>query len=148
MFISTVDNLIEEMTKHAPELGRFKSLMLEAIGSVVEVEKVYAQLPKESIDYAVIEKSERVDVVASSFDWSDLGSWDALEEIVEKENNNTICSAESTQFMESEGNIIYAPGKKVSLVNCSDLVVVVDGEHVMVLPKQDSQKVKHLKQNL
>lgn len=148
MFISRIDTLIQEIMSHAPELGNFREMLLAAVGDFAQVQHVYSQLPKESIDYAVIEKSQKVDVVASSFDWSDLGSWDALEDIVKKEKNNIICTANKTQFLESEGNIVYAPGKKVSLVNCNNLVIVAEGDHIMVLPKEDSQRVKQLDQEI
>jgi mannose-1-phosphate guanylyltransferase/mannose-6-phosphate isomerase len=148
MFISSIENLIDEISLHAPSLGNYQDALFKAIGNSQQVKEVYGLLPKESIDYAVIEKSSRVDVVSSSFDWNDLGSWDALEEVIEPSNNNTVCTANATQFLNSKGNIIFAPDKKVSLVNCDDLVIVVEGDHVIVLPKKDAQKVKELNQQI
>ncbi len=148
MFISTISTLLGEISTHSQDLGAFKEELFNALGSPALVSKVYNKLPKDSFDYAVIEKSQRVDALSSSFDWSDLGSWDALEDITEASEDNFICSAENTQFLDSAGNIIYAPGKKVSLINCKDLVVVVNEGHVMVLPKSEAQKVKQLNQKI
>ena len=77
----------------------------------------------------------------ASFDWNDLGSWDALESVVSKKENNTII-AEKVVAQESQGNIIYAPEKLVCLHNIHNLIVVSTDNTVMVLPKEQSQEVK------
>ena len=83
-------------------------------------------------------------VVPAEFDWSDLGSWEALEEVLSPEDGNTLVKVDGHYFKEAEGNIIYAPGKFVSLVGVKDLVVVTNEKVLMVMPKEDSQKVKEI----
>lgn len=148
MFIAPLGTLLSEIKSLCPDLGNFQNALSEAIGDENKTGDVYSSLPKDSIDYAVIEKSNRVEVVQSTFDWSDLGSWDALEDVIEKKEENVQASLAGAQCLNSQGNIIYAPGKKVSLINCQDLVVVSEGDHIMVLPKKDAQLVKQLNQTI
>ena len=103
---------MSEIQSLCPELGDFQNSLSEAIGDERKTKDVYSSLPKDSIDYAVIEKSDRVEVVQSTFDWSDLGSWDALEDVIEKTEGNVQVGLASAQCLNSHGNIIYAPGKK------------------------------------
>ena len=148
MFIAPLGDLLTEIKNLCPDLGDFQKSLSNAIGNEEETAEVYSRLPKDSIDYAVIEKSSRVEVVASSFDWSDLGSWDALQDVIKPTDSNVHANLEKAQCLKSEGNIIYAPGKKVSLINCQDLVIVSVGDHIMVLPKKDAQQVKQLNQKI
>ena len=144
MFIAPIGLLLEEFKIHAPEYFKFKDELTDSFGNSELLKKVYAKFPKDSIDYAIMEKSKNVAVVAAEFDWNDLGSWDALEDVLEQEDNNTLASKKSFRQIDSSGNIIYAPDKNISLIGVKDLVVVSHGEQLMILPKKLAQRVKEL----
>ena len=92
-----------------------------------------------------MEKSENIIVVPAEFDWSDLGSWDAIQDVTNSDDNDNISLAtKKLTEINSTGNIVYANGKKVSLIDVHDLVIVSEGEHLMILPKNSSQKVKEI----
>ena len=85
-------------------------------------------IPDESIDYAVMEKSEIVKVIPSAIDWSDVGSFDALsEELPNDENNNLVIS-----------------DKVVELIDIKDSIIVDTGDALLVAKKGNSQKVKEI----
>ena len=144
LFISKIGVLLDEFKKHAPAIYSYFSEIQKLLKKRESIDSTYSLLKSESIDYAVMEKSQRVMVVPAEFDWSDLGSWEALEEVLSPEDGNTLVKVEGHYFNEAEGNIIYAPGKFVSLIGVKDLVVVSNEKVLMVMPKEDSQKVKEI----
>ena len=144
MFIAPIGLLLKEFEKHAPEYYCHRSNLENSIHDQESLKSVYANLPKDSIDYAIMEKSDDVAVVAAEFDWNDLGSWDALEDVIDSVDNNTLASNKSFRQLDSSGNIIFAPDKNVSLIGVEDLVIVSSGDQLMILPKKLAQRVKEL----
>jgi mannose-1-phosphate guanylyltransferase/mannose-6-phosphate isomerase len=149
MFMAKLGVFKREFAKHSPEIFSFYEQLKTYIDKPEELASVYSEVPKDSIDYAIMEKSETVTLVPASFDWNDLGSWEALEHVMEKNQDNTVVDAKATFFKDSKDNVVYAPDKFVSLVNVNDMVVVSNEQVVMVMPKDDAQRVrevvKHLK---
>lgn len=139
MFVTKIGRLLEEFKSCSPETYEFTARLREAGDDYAHV---YSQIPANSIDYAVMEKSERVKVIPARFDWNDLGSWDALESVLESKDNNTIASCRAHFLKNSQGNIIYAPDKHVSLIDLNDYIVVSNDKSVVVVPKHKSQEVK------
>lgn len=144
MFVAQIGVLLEEFEKHSIETFKHYEELYQAIGNNSEVAKVYSKMPADSIDYAIMEKSERVAVCQSNFDWNDLGSWDALSSVVESTEGNTIVESKNHYFEDATGNIVFAPDQFVSLINVEDLIVIANGKNVVVLPKKDSQKIKNV----
>ena len=137
-----------EFAKHSPDMFAFYQKLLEVINDQKALAVVYAQIPEDSIDYAIMEKSDCITTIPASFDWNDLGSWEALEAVVDKVDGNTVVKAASFFAKDSVGNVVYAPDKFVSLINVNDLVVVSNERAVMIMPKHDAQRVKEVVQHL
>lgn len=101
----------------------------------------FAQAPSQSIDYAVMEKDERIAVVPVSMGWSDLGSWQAVHAL-------TQCDAaanghDGNVFLhDSHGCLVRSGGKRVSLIGMEDVAVIVDGDDILVMPLARSQDVR------
>jgi len=105
------------------------------------------QIPEDSIDYAVMEKSQRVKVVAADIEWSDLGSFDALAEEFPKDNDgNTI--NENLIAIDSKNNFIYGKEKLISLVGINNLIIVDTPDALLISKKGDSQKIKSIVKEL
>lgn len=103
--------------------------------------EAFAACPSDSIDYAVMEKADRVAVAPVSMGWSDVGSWDSLHEIGTKDNGgNTTIGA--VRLSEASGNLIHADGIRVSVHGVNDLIIVANGSEVLILPRGASQKVR------
>jgi len=104
-------------------------------------EQDMANIPEESIDYAVMEKSTKVKVIPSDIGWSDLGSFDALyEELPKDENGNTLNDKHIS--IESRNNFIYGKERYIATVDVEDLIIVDTGDALLVSKKGSSQKVK------
>ncbi len=94
-----------------------------------------------SIDYAVLEKADNVaGVVAGDIGWNDLGSWNAVYELLARRPGENVVRGD-VLTLESEGNYVEAGGKLVALVGVRDLVVVDTGDALLVASRSEAQKV-------
>jgi mannose-1-phosphate guanylyltransferase/mannose-1-phosphate guanylyltransferase/mannose-6-phosphate isomerase len=107
----------------------------------------FAAAPSDSIDYAVMEKAERVAVVAVSMGWSDLGSWDALHEISARDAEGNAHGAQGDGeviAIDTKNCLVRSDGARIALVGVEDLIVVASGNDILILPRGRSQEVKAL----
>ena len=144
MFVGTIEVFLREFEKHCPEIFQFGEDLKANLNNFVKLQEIYEKIPEKSIDYAIMEKSSEIIVLPAQFDWNDLGSWDALEQVIKKEKDNTIVSSRNSYLKNSCGNIIYAPDKFVALVDINDLIIVSNDSAVMILPKKQGQEVKNI----
>jgi mannose-1-phosphate guanylyltransferase len=97
----------------------------------------------ESIDYAVMEKSQIVKVVPSEFGWSDVGSFDSLYEALPKDDQgNTL--AQNVLHMGSKNNLIISGKRLISTIDVEDLMIVDTVDALVISKKGSTQKVKEL----
>ena len=153
MFIFRLDTMMEEMKRSMPDL--YKSLeVLEGKMMSKDFNKVlhevYHKIKSVSIDYGVMEKSANVHTIKSDFGWNDVGAWDEVYNISEKNGNGNVVKGPS-KTIDSNNNMIISEGKFTALIGVEDLLVV-DTEHGLLICKRgESQKVKeivdHLKKN-
>ncbi|MFB6092640.1 MAG: mannose-1-phosphate guanylyltransferase [Haloquadratum sp.] len=102
-----------------------------------------------SVDHAIFENAEHVAVVPVSFPWDDLGSWDALERVLDAADEGTVAAGDVTvRTLDAADNVVAADGSHVSLVGVSDLAVVAWDDRVLVVPKSRAQDVKRLVRRL
>ena len=107
----------------------------------------FAASPSESVDYAVMEKADRVAVVPVAMGWSDVGSWDALHAISaldEAGNAATGVHQGTVIALDTKGCLVRTDGIRVAMVGVEDLIVVASGNNVLILPRGRSQEVKKL----
>ncbi len=146
MFVAPLAVWLEELKIHAPELMKHYAPFKELIKKKEDrkLAALYQKLPSISLDYALMEKSKEIYLQEASFDWNDLGSWDALESVCDKIDNNVMVSSNSRYyFKESKGNIISTEdGKFVGLINVQDMIVISNDKCLLVLPKKDAQRIK------
>jgi mannose-1-phosphate guanylyltransferase/mannose-1-phosphate guanylyltransferase/mannose-6-phosphate isomerase len=107
----------------------------------------FAASPSVSIDYAVMEKDERVAVVPVEMGWSDIGSWDALHEISEADSRGNVAGG-PVAIVDSDNCLVHSTGARVVAVGVSDLIVVAGDDCVLVLRRGQSQRVKEALERL
>ncbi len=118
-------------------------------GEKAAVRHIYKNLDSISIDYGVMEKADNVYTVKGDFGWSDVGSWDALWEILASdENDNAIIGGGNVICEESTGCLVYSPNKLVVLAGIKDLIVVETKDALLICPKGNSQEVKKIVDSL
>jgi mannose-1-phosphate guanylyltransferase/mannose-6-phosphate isomerase len=103
----------------------------------------FAAAPQISIDYAVMEKTERAAVVSGQMRWSDIGSWDALPDILDADGSGNVVQGHAVSI-DSAGNVIHAGEQLVATIGLKDMVVVSTTDAVMVAPRSRAQEVREL----
>jgi mannose-1-phosphate guanylyltransferase len=145
IFLFRADVFLGALSVHAPNmLAKAQEAMrgAERDGHLIRPEpNAFAACPADSIDYAVMEKAERVAVVPVNMGWSDVGSWDALYDIGERDAGNNVISG-TVRLNEAHGNLVKADGIRVSIHGVDDLIVVANGSEVMILSRGSSQAVR------
>lgn len=101
----------------------------------------FADCPSDSIDYAVMERAEKVACVPVNMGWSDVGSWDTLYELAAKDEAANALQGEA-YAIEAERCLIRSDGPAVTVVGAQDLIVVATGDEILILPRGRSQDVR------
>lgn len=146
MFCFSAKSYLSELQKYAPQIyaackDAYESANKEQILRISH--QAMSEIPEQSIDYALMEHSTKVKMVASDIGWSDIGSFDALDQEFQKDRDN------NTQYdrlytLNAHNNFVYAKDKAVALSDVDDLIVVETGDVVLVTKKGSSQKIKEL----
>jgi len=155
MFVWRCDTALEEIAIHLP--GSYKGLtqIANAWGTPQQeavLKDVYPRLPKISIDYAVMEPASQqkgkasVVVVEMPVDWTDVGSWPALAEILPVDEHNNAVQCKTCLFLDSDDNVIFSESADhlISLIGVSDMIVVQTRDATLICPKDEAQRVKEL----
>ncbi len=104
-------------------------------------------IPDDSIDYAVMEKSDIVKVIPSNIAWSDVGSFDALyEELPKDKNGNT--KNDKHISIDSKNNLVYGSDRIIASIDVEDLIIIDTGDALLISKKGSSQKVKKVVEKL
>ncbi len=111
-------------------------------GKHEDITSLYKQMPRISVDVAIMEKSENIAVIPSDFGWSDVGSWKALYELSPKDENNNFFKKDSLAI-ESHNNFVYSD-KLVSLIGVNNLVIIETEDVILIADKDKSEEVKSL----
>ena len=151
IFLFRADMYLEALAQHDPAiLVAAEAAMAAATREGTRIlpdEAAFAASPDDSIDYAVMEKAERVAVVPVSMEWSDLGSWDALHAISDHDDAGNAHRGEVVAI-DTRNCLVRTDGVRVALVGVEDLIVVASGDDILILPRGRSQEVKKLTEAL
>jgi len=146
MFCFKAGVFLDELQKYSPKLYESSKIAFEnaSIDEMIRIKHDdMLAIPEDSIDYAVMEKSDRVKVIPSDIDWSDVGSFDALfDELPKDENNNT--QNDKHISIGSKNNLVYGIDKYIATVDVEDLIIVDTGDALLISQKGSSQKVKEV----
>jgi mannose-1-phosphate guanylyltransferase len=144
MFCFKAGVFLDELKKYSPKIyeASIKALENANKDGMIRIKcDDMLNIPEDSIDYAVMEKSSIVKVVPSNINWSDLGSFDSLyEELPKDENGNTVNKNHIS--CDSKNNLIYGRERKIATIDVDNLIVVDTGDALLISKKGSSQKVK------
>ena len=137
MFFAPARLILDEMALHAPDVASgLQRLDTEPL------DVVYPELPSISIDYAVMERSDRVAVIPGKFGWSDVGSWRSLWDYRD-EGAETFAMGDVLE-VDGGGNVLFAEGGTVATVGVRDLVVVHTPDATLVCPRESAQRIREI----
>ncbi|XKH00025.1 mannose-1-phosphate guanylyltransferase/mannose-6-phosphate isomerase [Marinobacter nauticus] len=147
MFMFGARTYIEELKKHRPDiLAICQAAMDDASEDLHFVrvnENVFADCPEDSIDYAVMEKTDNAAVVSLDAGWSDIGSWSALWAVSEKDTNGNSFNGDVIA-QNTANTLVRADSRLVSTVGVKDLVIVETKDALLVAHKDHVQDVKKI----
>ncbi|HWK36456.1 mannose-1-phosphate guanylyltransferase/mannose-6-phosphate isomerase [Sphingomonas sp.] len=147
IFLFRADMYLAALAAHAPAmLVAAQEAMARARREGIRIwpdEDAFARSPADSIDYAVMEKSDKVAVVPVDMGWSDVGSWDALRAISQLDDGGNHHQGEVIAI-DTRNCFVRSDGVRIALVGVEDLIVVASGDDVLILPRGRSQDVRKI----
>ncbi len=154
MFFWRVEVIMDEIYRQMPSLASHLEVIANAWGTddqMAVIQDVWPKIVPETIDYGIMENAERVAVIpAEGLEWSDVGSWDALYEILQGDSSGNILYGGELIALDSQGTLIYTAEnpRTVVTIGTEDLIVVDTGDVLLVCPREYSQKVRDLVRRL
>ena len=146
MFFWRAGAILDELRKYQPATAALLDALpaFGAEGFAARLAETFPRTENISIDYAVMERSGRVTGIAcDDIGWSDLGSWEAVWEIVSRDAEGNALPADALVY-QSGGNYVSVDGKMVALVGVKDLVVVDTPDALLIAHRKSAQKVGDL----
>ena len=149
MFVWCVSTVRQTLREHLPasadEFARIGQAASAGQDLAPLLREVYPNLQKISIDYAVMEKAQRVMMVELTCEWLDLGSWPALADVVEVDEDDNAVVARRAVVLDGSRNVIFSEdGHLVAVVGMDDCIIVHTADVTLVCNKSDSQRLKEL----
>jgi mannose-1-phosphate guanylyltransferase len=146
MFIWRVDVILDEIKNLMPDL--YDGLVdieknLSSKNFKEELKTIYAQLKKISIDYGIMEKSPKVYLTKGTFNWSDVGSWEEVYQLSPK-NENGIAAVGKVYTNMVNDSYIYSPDKITAVIGLDNVIVINQGDTVLVCRRDKAQDVKEI----
>lgn len=149
MFCFKASKILEEMKEHCPDiLNATKKTIVQSktekafgVSRLILNSNFFKEIPNNSIDYALFEKSKYVAVVPCEAGWSDIGSWNSFSELNTPDFNNNRVQGEAI-FYSTKNSSVIADKRLVVLIGLSDLIVVDTADAILVTHKSHTQDVK------
>lgn len=142
IFAFTIETILEELKKHAPEI--YRRLERRTFEEVLED---FRNMPNISIDYAVMEKTDRAVLLPLDITWSDVGSWDAFYEVMEKDEKGNVKLGDITDI-DTKNSLILGNKRVISTVGAEDLIIVETDDVLLVAKRGEGQKVREVVKKL
>lgn len=152
IFMWSVKSAVKAFQSSQPKLYAHFEKGISSYNTPSESEFIKENYPKAdniSVDYAIMEKSDNVFVIAAEFDWNDLGTWGSLYDKLDKnEDGNAVVNAR-TLVEDASGNLIRTKSDKIVVVDGVSDYIIVDKEDVLLIyPKSKEQDIKKTLQNV
>lgn len=151
MFVWKASVILGYFERLLPDIYECLVKIGDAMGTDLEkkvIQEVYPVIPKISVDYGIMERAKGVLMVEGDFGWNDVGSFDALEEIYEKDENGNVVLANGC-LLDTNGCILYGDGEKlIATLGVQDLVIAQTKDIILVCDKKRAQDIKLIPETL
>lgn len=146
IFMFKASTMLAEIEKNAPEISKIaQNVDFTKSSDIPFVE--FDKMPSISIDYAVMEKSDKIALVALESDWNDLGSWQSIYDVSKKDEHNNVFIGHVIDEG-SKNSFVYASSKLVTTIGLEDTVIVETEDAILACKKDRTQDVKHIYETL
>ena len=150
MFIWQVKDILKEFQIQMPQLFSILNSIASAEGEDLRkavIAKLWPAIRPETIDYGIMENAQNVTtILARNLGWNDVGSWDSLEEVLQKDENSNILVSSSHIGFDSEKNVICCDetGRLIVTIGTEELIIVDTEDVLLICKKSDAQRVKEM----
>lgn len=139
----------QEISQHLPELYNLFMENKSVFGTSDEktvINRVYSDAKSISIDFGVMEKAQNVFVLQTNFGWSDLGTWNSLYTLQDKDSDQNVVVAKNLLIEQSKGNYVYSnsPEKVILLRDLEDYIVVDTDGALLICKRENEQEISEL----
>lgn len=146
IFIWSLPSIMKAFHTHLSSVSELFAKGNKLYGTPDEIHflnKTYSECPNISIDYGIMEKATNVYVLCSDFGWSDLGTWGALYDHSDKDNQGNVISGENVMLYGAKDCIVNMPNEKLVVLHGLEGYIVVESEEtLMVCRKEDEQQIR------
>jgi len=149
IFVWRAKTVLDAYERFAPEIH---AILQQGIGCYntdkeqAFIDEFYPQTPSISVDYAIMEKATNIYTIPAQFGWSDLGAWGALYDESPKDKSGNVISAERVLLEDVHNTLVRGPkGKLIVIGGVGDLVVIDEGDVLLVYPRNREQEIKQLR---
>ena len=143
MFFWKVGTFMNSLKTHMPDLAEILIKIGPKIHSRKSFSNLWEMIEPESIDYGLLEKADNIYVVCGDFDWNDIGSWNALYDVLNSDKNGNIIRG-SGKVMNGNNNLIHSKDRFTAILGLDDIVVVNTDDATLVVPREKVEEVKNL----
>jgi mannose-1-phosphate guanylyltransferase len=150
LFVFKVSVFLKAVMKFAPDLYcDLRKIQAEMGNPSFEqtLDSVYRAVESISIDFGIMEHARNIFLVEGNFDWNDLGSWESVYKVSEKDTNGNAGTGEAI-FLDSGNSYVYAENELVALIGLDDVVVVREGNTTLVCKRDKTEDVKKVVEQL
>jgi len=137
MFLFTEKVIFNELKKCNLDLHKFYQMSFD------KFLKNFSKIPKISIDYALIEKTKNISVCPIDVSWSDVGSWDSIYDVMQKDDNANVTKG-NVLTLNTKNSLIFAKKKLISTMGLENIILVETDDAIFLAKKGESQKIKDL----
>lgn len=141
LFAFTVEKFWQELAEHASDIYALCK------GSYADLLEKFSAMPNRSIDYAVMEKSKNISVIPLNLLWSDVGSWDSLYDVLDKDMNQNV-KIGNILDIDTKNSLVVGGKRLIATIGLEDVVIVETEDAIFFGKKGESQRVKALVEEL
>lgn len=146
IFMFKASTLLNETIKHAPDIAKISEEFDFTENNQIPFVN-FDKMPSISIDYAIMEKSDKIALVKLESDWNDLGSWQSIYDVSKKDENGNVFVGHVID-RGSKNSFVYASSKLVTTIGLEDTVIVETEDAILACKKDQTQNVKQIYETL
>jgi mannose-1-phosphate guanylyltransferase/mannose-6-phosphate isomerase len=146
IFMAKISTLLQEFEKYVPEIYKHLEILNYQKSNSIPY-SVFENMPSVSIDYAIMEKSDKISLVKLQSDWSDLGSWQSLYDVSQKDSCGNVFEG-NVISQDVKNSFIYTDKKVVAAIGLENTILINTEDAILACNKEDSQAVKKVYESL
>jgi mannose-1-phosphate guanylyltransferase/mannose-6-phosphate isomerase len=147
MFLWRASVILDALARHLPEARKALEEMASGweagAGVQATIDRFFPRMPDLSIDHAVLERDDHIAVVPCDLGWSDVGSWDAVHEVADRDRHGN-ASVGNVLALDCKDSLFYGQQRLVAAVGLRDICIVETPDAVLVTPRGESQRVREV----